>query len=291
MQAVLEKCPSTIIAERRLDDAAIGIIDYQWQESFIYQDRLDSIHYRLLPFSLDLRGSLSGGSAHHLGHVSLFPAGSTLKVFVDDPGHHHARTLKCSFSQHWIEKLLGQSFDVGEVEVDKYLGVKNGNARACLHRISLELLEPGFASDALIESLLQTAVIEIIRDGGGQRTAGFGAMPEARMGRLSPAQLNRILAMVEARQGDIPTAAALAGELGMSVSHFRRRFRATTGQSVLEFISVSTVEHAKSLLANSHLSMKEITYRLGFTSPSSFSVAFKRMVGCSPSQFRTQARA
>ena len=36
---------------------------------------------------------------------------------------------------------------------------------------------------------------------------------------------------------------------------------------------------------------RSITYRLGFTSPSSFSVAFKRVVGCSPSWFRLQAQA
>lgn len=291
MQAVLQKCPSTVIAERRLRGAEIGIVDYQWRESFIYQDRLDSIHYRLLPYSLDLRGTLSGRSSHDLGHVSLFPAGSTLKVFVDDPGQHRARTLRCSFSPGWIERLLGEAFDVGDVDLDNYLGVKNGHARACLHRVAIELLEPGFASNALIESLLQTAVIEIVRDGGRQRLASFAGIPETRIGRLSPTQLNRVVAMVEGLGAGIPTAAALAAELGMSVSHFRRRFRATTGQSVHEFISASTIEHAKTLLANSHVSMKEITYRLGFTSPSSFSVAFKRLVGCSPSQFRSQAHA
>ncbi|ATE65820.1 helix-turn-helix transcriptional regulator [Rhizorhabdus dicambivorans] len=290
MQTVIEKCPSRVIAERVLDEAEVGIVDYHWKESFIYQDKDNSIHYRLMPFHLDIHGAFNGGSGHHMGNVSLLPAGSALRVFADGRQPYRARTLKCSFAPSWIERLLGQRFDASGLEIDNFLGLKNSNARACLHRIALELLEPGLASSALIESLLQTAVIEIIRDTGRLSAASFDG-PRSNSTRLSSAQLDRIAAMVEDGHGRIPSAAALAHELGMSVSHFRRRFRATTGQSVHEFISASVVEHAKSLLANSHLSMKEISYRLGFTSPSSFSVAFKRVVGCSPSWFRLQAQA
>ncbi|KRB81447.1 hypothetical protein ASE00_15850 [Sphingomonas sp. Root710] len=289
MQAIMEKCPSRVIAQRALGQAEVGIVDYRWQESFIYQDQLNSIHYRLMPFQLDMHGSLSGRADHHLGNLSLLPAGSTLRVVGDGPVHR-ARTLKCSFAPAWVERLLGHSFDTSDLDVDNFLGVKNAHARACLHRISLELLEPGLASNALIESLLQTAVIEIIRDTSRTPAEAFHA-DRSNSARLSSAQLDRVTAMLEEGHDSIPSASALARELGMSVSHFRRRFRATTGQSVHEFISNSVVEHAKSLLANSHLSMKEITYRLGFTSPSSFSVAFKRVVGCSPSHFRLQAQA
>lgn len=288
MQAVMEKCPSRVIAQRALGQAEVGIIDYRWQESFIYEDQLNSIHYRLMPYNLDMHGSLGGRPDHHLGNLSLLPAGSTLRVVGDGPVYR-ARTLKCSFAQAWVERLLGHSFDTDDIDVDNFLGVKNAHARSCLHRISLELLEPGLASDALIESLLQTAVIEIIRDTGRTPAAAFHAY-RPQFGRLSSAQLDRVTAMLEEGHDRIPSASALSRELGMSVSHFRRCFRATTGQSVHEFISNSVVEHAKRLLANSQLSMKEITYRLGFTSPSSFSVAFKRVAGCSPSHFRLQAQ-
>jgi len=289
MQAIIEKCPSRVIAHRALGQAEVGIIDYRWQESFIYQDQLNSIHYRLMPFHLDMQGSLSGRAEHHLGNLSMLPAGSTLRVLGDGPVHR-ARTLKCSFAPSWVEQLLGHALDTDDLDIDNFLGVKNAHARACLHRISLELIEPGIGSDALIESLLQTAVIEIIRDTSRTPTATFHA-ERSNSARLSSAQLDRVTAMLEEGHDSIPSASALARELGMSVSHFRRRFRATTGQSVHEFISNSIVEHAKGLLANSHLSMKEITYRLGFTSPSSFSVAFKRVVGCSPSHFRLHAQA
>jgi AraC family transcriptional regulator len=289
MQTSVQQCPSRVVTRRRLDQADVQIIDYQWKESFIFQDDFNSIHYRLMPFQLDIQSTLGERSGLDLGNILLLPAGSVLRVLVDKPGHHHARTLKCSFGPNWVERLLGESFDVGNVDIDNFLGVKNASARACLHRIALELLEPGFASDALIESLLQTAVIEIIRDTDGLPPCMKAEPSRTTSVRLSPAQLDRIMAMIEDSHAGIPSAMALAGELGISVSHFRRLFRATTGQSVHEFISGLIIEHAKGLLANSGLSMKEITYRLGFTSPSSFSVAFKRAAGTSPSQFRAQA--
>lgn len=288
MQAVLEPCHVRVIAEHRYDDALVSLVDYEWPRSFIFQDHLNSVHYRLMPINLGLRGTMIGQAERDLGNLSLLPAGSVLKV-SDYGADHQARALRCLFAPAWIEKLLGQPFAPVTLDSDDYLGIRNSSARTWLHRIAIELLEPGFASGAFIESLMQSAVLEILRDVHVRhRPMAIEEGPSS--AKLSHAQLNRIVAMIEASRHGPPSIAALAGELGFSISHFRRLFRATTGQSVHEFVSALTIEQAKSLLANSHLSMKEITYRLGFTSPSSFSVAFRRMMGCSPSQFRHKAR-
>lgn len=288
MQAGLQQCHVRVIAEHRSDDAVVSLVDYEWPQAFIFHNHNNSVHYRLMPVNLGLRGTVGGQAERDLGNMSLLPAGSLLKV-SDYGVDHHARALRCLFTPSWIDALLGQPLTALIPEVDDYLGVRNSNARNCLHRIALELLEPGFASAALIESLMRSAVVEIMRDVHDQfRPAAIDVAATAP--KLSHAQMHRIVAMIEDSRSGPPSVAALAGELGFSVSHFRRLFRATTGQSVHEFMSALTVEQAKSLLANSRLSMKEITYRLGFTSPSSFSVAFRRMTGCSPSQFRNKAR-
>ncbi|WP_066969041.1 helix-turn-helix domain-containing protein [Rhizorhabdus dicambivorans] len=278
-----------VLAEHRSDDATVSLVDYEWPQTFIFQDHYNSVHYRLMPVNLGLRGTVGGQAERDLGNMSLLPAGSLLKV-SDHGADHRARALRCLFAPAWIERLLGQPLGELIPDSDRYLGLRNGNARNCLHRIALELLEPGFASGALIESLMQSAVLEILRDVQDQYLPARATEAVA-SAKFSHSQMHRIVTMIEdSRQGP-PSVAALAAELGFSISHFRRLFRATTGQSVHEFVSALTVEQAKSLLANSRLSMKEITYRLGFTSPSSFSVAFRRTVGCSPSQFRSRARS
>lgn len=285
MQAMLQSCQTRIVAEKRFDDAVISVVDHQWPQSFIFQDRNNSLHYRVMPMTLCLRGTLGGPAEHDLGNLMMVPAGSTLKV-CNYGADHQARALQCLWGSRWIERLLGEPLDAVDLREEDYLGLENSSARVWLHRIALEMLEPGFASAALVESLLQSAVIELTRDARRRKTPLQGNGFDRSSAKLSRSQLNAVIMRIEESHGGAPGVTELAGELRLSVSHFRRLFRATTGQSVHEFISTSTIDQAKRLLANSHISMKEITYKLGFTSPSSFSVAFRRIVGCSPTEFR-----
>lgn len=45
---------------------------------------------------------------------------------------------------------------------------------------------------------------------------------------------------------------------------------------------------AKSLLCDTEIPLKEITAQIGFTDPSSFSMAFRRATGAAPRTFRQQ---
>jgi AraC family transcriptional regulator len=50
-------------------------------------------------------------------------------------------------------------------------------------------------------------------------------------------------------------------------------------------VANNRLEHAKRMLAGDQ-SVKAIAYSLGFSSPSSFSYAFRRVLGETPRQFR-----
>lgn len=163
MQTGLQQCQARVIAEHRSENALASLVDYEWPQAFIFHNQNMSIYYRLVPDNLDLRGKVSSRAERELGNMSLLPAGSLLKV-SDYGADHHARVLRCLFAPSWIETLFGPLLTALTPEVDDYLGMRNGNARDCLRRIALELLEPGIASAALIESLMLSAVVEIMRD-------------------------------------------------------------------------------------------------------------------------------
>jgi AraC family transcriptional regulator, transcriptional activator of pobA len=61
-----------------------------------------------------------------------------------------------------------------------------------------------------------------------------------------------------------------------------------TGMTAKQMIADHLFLEAKGLLGCSLLSVKEISYRLGFTTPGSFSSFFRKMSGMSPSEFRQQ---
>ncbi|WP_312186660.1 AraC family transcriptional regulator [Sphingobacterium sp.] len=62
--------------------------------------------------------------------------------------------------------------------------------------------------------------------------------------------------------------------------------KSKTGKNITTWISEKSLIEARSLLRNSSLSVKEITYKLGFTETAHFSNFFKKHEGISPMQYR-----
>ena len=78
----------------------------------------------------------------------------------------------------------------------------------------------------------------------------------------------------------------LAEAACLSVSRFKHRFKTETGIPPAEFIIREKLRIAESMLTEQHVSIAEIAYDLGFSSPSHFATVFKQYKGTSPSDFR-----
>jgi len=81
----------------------------------------------------------------------------------------------------------------------------------------------------------------------------------------------------------------LAGVAGLSNRRLTDLFRSMTGYPPLEYVRRLRVEHAKSLLADVDISIKEIAMKTGFEDQFHFSRVFHRIVGLSPTQYRHTA--
>ena len=78
----------------------------------------------------------------------------------------------------------------------------------------------------------------------------------------------------------------VAEDLGMSYSNFRKLFKEHTGLSPATYQQDLRLQRAKELLSSTHMSIKEIAYRLNFESPDYFSAKFKIKTGRRPSELR-----
>jgi DNA-binding IclR family transcriptional regulator len=76
---------------------------------------------------------------------------------------------------------------------------------------------------------------------------------------------------------------------GMSESWFRRLFREKYGIAPLSLRQQLLHERAQRLLLNTNLTIKEISFQLGYDSQNYFSRAFKKAEGISPVNFRDRA--
>ncbi|WP_426425318.1 helix-turn-helix domain-containing protein [Bradyrhizobium genosp. A] len=86
-------------------------------------------------------------------------------------------------------------------------------------------------------------------------------------------------------RGDL-SVARLSSELGISLSHFSRRFKETLGVSPHAFVANRRVLTAARLLTETEVSLEEIAEHVGFSSLGHFRSRFRQCLGCSPSEFR-----
>lgn len=77
----------------------------------------------------------------------------------------------------------------------------------------------------------------------------------------------------------------LAEELCMSPSKLNRKFMDIVGKPPIEFIKKVRLQQAKTLLDSQRYSISEICYMVGFSTPTYFSICFKKEFGYSPSSY------
>ena len=76
----------------------------------------------------------------------------------------------------------------------------------------------------------------------------------------------------------------LSKEFGVNEFKLKKGFKQRYEMGLFEYAIKLKMDHAKELIANRNHTFKEIAYLLGYSAPSSFSVAFKRATGLSPLQ-------
>ncbi len=78
----------------------------------------------------------------------------------------------------------------------------------------------------------------------------------------------------------------VAGYVGKSNNYFSTTFRKSTGYTFVDYLTRLRIEHAKKLLKATSMMTYEIAEKVGFSDYKYFSIVFKRMQGCAPTEYR-----
>jgi len=107
---------------------------------------------------------------------------------------------------------------------------------------------------------------------------------------LDDGRLRRVLAYLEEHLADDITVADLSNVACLSIFHFTRAFAATMGMPPHRYVSRRRLESAKAMIASGHASLREIALDCQFSSESSFTRAFRRVIGMTPAAYRRTLR-
>jgi AraC family transcriptional regulator len=109
-------------------------------------------------------------------------------------------------------------------------------------------------------------------------------------GGLSPAALRRVQVFIEANVDRPIRTADLAARAGLSVHHFGRAFRTSTGITPRVFIERRRIERALVLIAETGQPLAQVAAATGFTTQSQLTTVFRRATGFTPAAYRRGRR-
>ncbi|SFR91479.1 helix-turn-helix transcriptional regulator [Sphingomonas jatrophae] len=271
--------------ELRTKQARIHVYTYRY-DTPSHQSR--SPQEDVLALFVDQARGARGLFRSDAGTSRLFPLGGLMivpaRVSIEASGPGGDRRLaSCTM----VPGILPAEFDRGDLAHLAMCGdIRDPHVRAAMQRMAQEAVRPGFGHDVLIDSLAMGIKIDLAR-----YLMRTGPREAAHVGMLAQWQLRRLEDHVQSVEGGGLRIADLAALLEMSPGHLVRTFRKTTGRTVHQFVEEARLARARVLLSETDLPLKRIAAQLGFATPSSFSLAFRRATGVTPGRFRGEESA
>jgi AraC family transcriptional regulator len=151
--------------------------------------------------------------------------------------------------------------------------------RSILSELSVE----GAASRIYVETASLTLAARLLQKYSDSEAC---ASTESSAHGLDHIRLRRVLDYIAANIEDDITLANLAEIAGYSTFHFARKFALATGVPPHRYVSRMRLENSMAELAAGKLPLAEIALNAQFSSQASFTRAFHRATGMTPTQFR-----
>jgi len=163
-------------------------------------------------------------------------------------------------------------------------GVLTPAAAAAIEALRREAAEKGVGHRLRATAHGLLLLTEIARSEGEPPPAAGAEPPDRSAWRVEQVQ-NFLL---EHHAGEL-TLDQVAWHMRLSAEHLARSFRKATGRTVFDYLRHLRVEHAKTLLAGSRLSVTEVARACGFSSATLLVRNFRRVAGETPLGYRRRA--
>ncbi|EQB30376.1 AraC family transcriptional regulator [Sphingobium ummariense] len=211
------------------------------------------------------------------GTITLIPEGHDGRWDINGPIEVSHVYLPDQRLQACAEQLAGQ-----RVELLGRVGFDDPSAARIMELLSREAASPDPASRLFIEQAIDLLCVQLVRS-----HSSFGALsvPQPR-GGLADWQVRRVTDYMRARLDEEIGLEELAGLVHLSRFHFCTAFRKATGCTPHIWLVNQRIARARELLVMVELPVTEIALAVGYQTPSSFSAAFRKVTGVTPSEFR-----
>jgi AraC family transcriptional regulator len=220
----------------------------------------------------------SGSKVVGPGSLVLLSRGTHDSVSFPKPVERILFTLEPRVFQH----ALQEHHTGRDVELVDQWGVQDRQIEYILRALEADLDAGSPAGKLFGQSLTNALAVHLQRR--------YSVTPPKTMnlrGGLPSARLKRVQEYIEANLDQEVALSQLAATAGMSSHYFAELFKQSVGLSPHQYVLRRRIQRARKLLHDSNMRILEAGVRSGFSDQSHFTKIFRRMVGVTPTEYRS----
>lgn len=274
------------------EDAALSSTPFGWNTLYFehrQEQALDTVehvmqeHYlmvKLNPVSRARRvlDGVARRETQQRGSTAYVPGGCSHRVQYDGQlGSLHLMTL-----QPALVESVAQELNISQISVPpRYATAGNDFILNAAELIHTELQQGNPHGQMFAEVFARTLAVHLL--------TGFSrsAPAEAEKLSISQAKIRHLDEYIHANLASPIALADLAAQAGLSEYHFCRVFKKATRLSPYQYLLRQRVQRACAHLEKNRLSIQEIAFACGFGDPVQFSRHFKKVMGVTPTAYRS----
>jgi AraC family transcriptional regulator len=261
-------------------------LDYHQQPAFETPEHSPQQHVisvSLVKQPINAQRVLNGETQNeciHYGDVAVVPANSYHKSTWDS----EAEFLILSIEKAMFARAAHDAVDLQQVEILPQFTAPDPLIQQIGLALKSELESDTMGSRIYIEALATTLCIHILKHYSVSRKI---ATPSEGLSRL---KLSQVIEYINQNLEKDLTLSDIAATVEMSMYHFSRQFKQSTGFSPHQYVMNSRIEKAKKLLARTEEAIDQICQQVGFQSQSHFTNVFRKIIGTTPKAYRKQVK-
>jgi AraC family transcriptional regulator len=216
------------------------------------------------------------------GNVAVISAASSLQSWYDEVEQDD---IYLHLEPEFIKSVAaGADLNPDQTEIITSLEARNPVIES-MARMAFDELQrstEATGSNLYADSLANLLAVQLLREYSSHK------MPAEKLyvNGLTNKKLGRVLDLIESDLSEDLSLSILANAAGLSEYHFLRMFKQSTGVTPHQYVINQRIERSKELLKRTDITITEIAYLLGFSTPAHFTHHFRRKTGVTPSELR-----
>ena len=215
------------------------------------------------------------------GNVAVISAATALRSWYDEAEQDD---IYLHLEPDFIKQTAaGADLNPDKIEITTTLDSRSPVIES-MARMAFDELQrnDAMASNLYADSVANILAVQLLREYSSEKMP-----PEKRyVNGLTNRKLALVLELIESDlSADLPLK-VLANTADLSEYHFLRMFKQSTGYTPHQYVLNQRIERAKMLLKKTDMTVTEIAYLLGFSTPAHFTHYFRRKTGLTPTEMR-----